>query len=349
MRYRFVILRCLVAVLVVLAVAGCKGKAKKAAAKAETETGAPFMPKAIPGLDEAGAGKRDSGSTEVVIKGAYDRGAKEEYVQNDKCPAGIFRGTCRFAASEKVEPPPDDPLIDLNGVDAISNPEPKEVAFYTNIEIKKPTWVFKIPVHKGPIECRPGNVVVMLKDVPTGKRPTLDRPVMAIRNGAISPSNANNGGLNNVQIGPLHERAQFTTWDVFASHLVVTFSGTKKVVFEKDVRYAHVTTTGKLEFEPEMATTEPMRQAGRYDITDTRHPWLKGYLFVVNNPYVAIVPFDPRRPTANFEINGVPPGTHKVEAWHPTCKPVESTMEVEIEADKATEVIIYFHAPSGKP
>lgn len=40
------------------------------------------------------------------------------------------------------------------------------------------------------------------------------------------------------------------------------------------------------------------------------HPWMRGYIFVFNNPYFSITPRAGR-----FELKNLPPGTYTIEAW----------------------------------
>jgi len=41
------------------------------------------------------------------------------------------------------------------------------------------------------------------------------------------------------------------------------------------------------------------------------HPWMSGYLFVANHPYVTLT-----GDGGEFVIEGVPPGTYKIKMWH---------------------------------
>jgi len=43
------------------------------------------------------------------------------------------------------------------------------------------------------------------------------------------------------------------------------------------------------------------------------HPWMVSYAYVTDHPYFAVSGED-----GTFKIEGVPPGTYEVEAWHPT-------------------------------
>jgi plastocyanin len=41
------------------------------------------------------------------------------------------------------------------------------------------------------------------------------------------------------------------------------------------------------------------------------HPWMSGYVFVANHPYVTVT-----RDDGEFVIEGVPPGTYRIKMWH---------------------------------
>ena len=41
------------------------------------------------------------------------------------------------------------------------------------------------------------------------------------------------------------------------------------------------------------------------------HPWMSGYVFVANHPYVTLSGDD-----GQFVIEGVPPGTYRIKMWH---------------------------------
>jgi hypothetical protein len=41
------------------------------------------------------------------------------------------------------------------------------------------------------------------------------------------------------------------------------------------------------------------------------HPWMSGYVFVANHPYVAVT-----GDNGEFVIEGVPPGTYRIKMWH---------------------------------
>ncbi len=81
------------------------------------------------------------------------------------------------------------------------------------------------------------------------------------------------------------------------------------------------------------------------------HPWMKGYVRVVDTPYYAISHSDTldgkdkvEKNNTNFgtyEIKGLPAGKVRVIAWHEECgylnKGSGQGEEIEIKADGATE------------
>ncbi len=41
------------------------------------------------------------------------------------------------------------------------------------------------------------------------------------------------------------------------------------------------------------------------------HPWMRGYVYVNQNPFVKVTPT-----SGEYQLDGVPPGTYTLEAWH---------------------------------
>ena len=73
------------------------------------------------------------------------------------------------------------------------------------------------------------------------------------------------------------------------------------------------------------------------------HPWMSGYVFVANHPYVSVT-----RDDGEFVIEGVPPGTYRIKMWHEGValkrniktqqryeyeEPYESVQDVTVQAD----------------
>jgi len=342
----------LLACLLVLAGSGC-GKQPPAATPVTSEPKKALqMPDAVPGLKEAGLEEDQApGSSEVVIKDTFDRGEKETYKWDSKHPAGTIKGGCRIVARKGMTFPPEN-VIELTGENAIKDPQPKELAYYQTIEVRRRNYISRMGRAKHGYTYIPYNVVIRLRDVKVGRRRPLNRPVMMVRHGVIQPGDNSNFGGNNIQLAPLHERAQFTTWDAFPSEIVVAGQNARHPLFRQTVRYAQaakgkdgVRSTGHLTYKPQFITTPVIRQAGTYRVSDARHPWIRGYLIVVDNPYVVVTTYHKYYPLCNFEISGVPPGRHTLEVWHPLYTPVKRTLEVEVEANKIAELMVMFHPP----
>jgi plastocyanin len=81
------------------------------------------------------------------------------------------------------------------------------------------------------------------------------------------------------------------------------------------------------------------------------HPWMNGYIFVANHPYVTLSGND-----GDFVIDGVPPGTYRIKMWHEGVRlkrndktlqkyeyeePYETSQEVKVEANG--EAIVNFN------
>src|SRR5215813_6366965 len=48
-----------------------------------------------------------------------------------------------------------------------------------------------------------------------------------------------------------------------------------------------------------------------YLTCEAGHPWMSGYVFVANHPYVTVT-----GDNGDFVIEGVPPGTYRIKMWH---------------------------------
>ena len=54
-----------------------------------------------------------------------------------------------------------------------------------------------------------------------------------------------------------------------------------------------------------------LSDAAKYIVKCDIHPWMNAYIFAVTNPYYAVT--DAK---GQYSIDGVPPGTYQLEAWH---------------------------------
>jgi hypothetical protein len=65
------------------------------------------------------------------------------------------------------------------------------------------------------------------------------------------------------------------------------------------------------------------RQGSFLRLQCDQHEFMQSFFLPVTNPYYAIAHDD-----GTFEINGVPPGRHRVIAWHPFAGRVETVVDV---------------------
>lgn len=76
-----------------------------------------------------------------------------------------------------------------------------------------------------------------------------------------------------------------------------------------------------------------LTKTAEYEIVCDIHPWTHGWLLVVDHPYYA-------QTSANgaFTIDGVPPGTYHIRAWHPSYGIADGS--VTVSAGAATDVTL---------
>ncbi|MFQ5845412.1 MAG: carboxypeptidase regulatory-like domain-containing protein [Planctomycetota bacterium] len=63
------------------------------------------------------------------------------------------------------------------------------------------------------------------------------------------------------------------------------------------------------------------------------HGWMEAFAGVLDHPFFAVTGAD-----GSFEIAGLPPGTHVLEAWHEQLGTVELTVELAARETKAVEI-----------
>ena len=65
------------------------------------------------------------------------------------------------------------------------------------------------------------------------------------------------------------------------------------------------------------------------------HPWMRGYIAVLKNPYFAVT-----MPDGSFHLPNLPPGTYTIKAWHE--KLGTSTQTITIGANQTKEISFVF-------
>lgn len=65
------------------------------------------------------------------------------------------------------------------------------------------------------------------------------------------------------------------------------------------------------------------RRGRAIELSCDAHNWMSGWIYVVDNPYYAVVGAD-----GSFEIGNVPAGEYKMIAWHPVLGTVDQAVKV---------------------
>lgn len=76
---------------------------------------------------------------------------------------------------------------------------------------------------------------------------------------------------------------------------------------------------------------EVQKRAEAYAVVCDIHPWMKGWIFVTDTPFVALTDAQ-----GAFQISGLPPGKYQAKLWHETLG--RSTVEITITAGSVTTV-----------
>jgi len=65
------------------------------------------------------------------------------------------------------------------------------------------------------------------------------------------------------------------------------------------------------------------------------HPWMRGYIAVLKNPYFAVT-----KPDGSFDLPNLPPGTYTIKAWHEKLGTASQT--ITIGANQTKEISFVF-------
>jgi hypothetical protein len=86
-----------------------------------------------------------------------------------------------------------------------------------------------------------------------------------------------------------------------------------------------------------------LRQPALLEVSSTTHPWMRAWVAVFDQPYFAESGAD-----GTFRLEGVPPGTYTVRAWHPRYGVTSDSTNVS--ANAADSVTLAFqNAPVAQP
>lgn len=104
----------------------------------------------------------------------------------------------------------------------------------------------------------------------------------------------------------------------FVPHIGVGFRGNQVTFKDSDPLFHNIHTyiNGNTYYNIGLpfkgaSVTKILTRPGLIEITCDAHPWMHGWLYVFDNPYVALT-----NAQGQFVIRDVPPGTYTVEAWH---------------------------------
>ena len=139
-----------------------------------------------------------------------------------------------------------------------------------------------------------GNAIVWLVGVTHGPRDVLPRRVNLVLNDChLEPR---------VLVAPVGATINMTNRDNMLSNLHFVDHG-------RDV--APRATIGFTDPGQVVPSEVPLGRPGLVEITDEKHPWVRGFIAVAPHPFVAVTEAD-----GEFVFEGVPVGEYTLVAWH---------------------------------
>jgi hypothetical protein len=126
---------------------------------------------------------------------------------------------------------------------------------------------------------------------------------------------------------------------LFSPHVAVGFKGGKIIQKNDDPIFHNIHTylNGKTMFniglpEKGSSVTKPLLREGLMEVTCDSHPWMHGFIQILDHPYGAVT-----NAKGEFSIKDIPAGTYTVEAWHEALGKVK-TANVKVESGKASKI-----------
>jgi hypothetical protein len=130
---------------------------------------------------------------------------------------------------------------------------------------------------------------------------------------------------------------------VFVPHVAAGFKGGKVIQKNDDPIFHNIHTylNGKTMFNiglPEKGSSveKPLLRAGLMEVTCDSHPWMHGYIQILDHPYAAVT-----NAKGEFALKDVPAGTYTIEAWHEALGKVKIA-GVKVDSGKATKIAVEF-------
>lgn len=146
------------------------------------------------------------------------------------------------------------------------------------------------------------NVVVYLKDITAGKKMDGDmKPVLDQKGCEYEPQ---------VQVVPVHAVLQVKSSDPILHNVHSFLNGSTVINFAMPPQKG-------------LVLTKKLDKAGGEQLKCDVHSFMKGGIFVADNPYYALTKED-----GTFEIKDVPPGSYTIATWHESAGPLTEKVTV---------------------